>query len=89
MKMKRIIAILLAVCFVMSVTVAAVSAHEDHKEKHEHKEKCHWELIKEKHVKWNHGHKEVFFTKEWKKGFRCKNNFVAFLGYNYCFLYHY
>jgi len=21
--------------------------------------------------------------------FRCKNNFTAFLGYNYCFLYHY
>jgi hypothetical protein len=23
------------------------------------------------------------------EGFRCKNNFTAFLGYNYCFLYHY
>ena len=23
------------------------------------------------------------------KGFCCKNNFTAFLGYNYCFLYHY
>ena len=22
-------------------------------------------------------------------GFRCKNNFTAFLGYNDCFLYHY
>jgi len=22
-------------------------------------------------------------------GFCCKNNFTAFLGYNYCFLYHY
>ena len=22
-------------------------------------------------------------------GFHCKNNFTAFLGYNYCFLYHY
>jgi tetratricopeptide (TPR) repeat protein len=25
----------------------------------------------------------------YEKGFRCKNNFAAFLGYNYCFLYHY
>jgi hypothetical protein len=27
--------------------------------------------------------------REYSKGFRCKNNFTAFLGYNYCFLYHY
>jgi hypothetical protein len=65
MQMKKILGILLAVCFLMSVTAAAVSAcpdgHKDCKEKHEEHHKGHWEHKQVHH----HHHKDKFHNQDW------------------------
>ena len=64
MQIKKILGILLAVCFLMSVTAVAVSAHHDGykegKEKHgEHH--GHWEHKQVHH----HHHKDKFHNEDW------------------------
>jgi Ni/Co efflux regulator RcnB len=60
--MKKILSILLAVCFLMSVTAAAVSADSDHW-KHQENEKHHghWEHHKEL----RHHHKDKDHHSDW------------------------
>ena len=54
MQMKKIIGILLALCFLMSVTAAAVSAESDHYKVNEHRGHWEWKKIKEHHHKDKH-----------------------------------
>ena len=58
-QMKKILGILLALCFVLSVTAGAASAHADSKGQ------GHYEKQVVKHVEWQHGKKVVWFTTEW------------------------
>jgi Ni/Co efflux regulator RcnB len=83
MQMKKILGILLAVCFLMSVTAAAVSAKTDKEwNKPEQKEHKEWNKPEQKeHKEWNKPeHKE---HKEWKKVLHHKDNHHKFDYYTY------
>jgi hypothetical protein len=63
MQMKKILGILLVLCFVLSVTAVAASAHEDHDWYHDHGN--HWYNDHFYDDNWYSGHGYHWYNNHW------------------------